>query len=211
MRRIGRKWSGLVALLSLAFGLSQAFAQPAIPDGAFVRDAAGNVWLVAGGQRVSVPFFQATDAAIGAVPDSGQWLVPYGDGSGALILGARPDWAATGVAVPADALPTATIQIDDPAVTAGQRINVTVIASDDKGLRRIEWEGTIIGNDDNDNRRTDDPELDARHRFDCDDQRQCANVWQVTPTKTGRFTLRARATDNADQRGGWHSVELRVR
>ena len=221
MRKVGRKWAGLVALLSLAVGLSQAFAQSGIPDGAFVRDGAGNVWLVAGGQRVGVPFFQTTDAEIAAVPDSGQWLVPAGDGSGALVLGARPEWAraagTTGQSgagttiVATDALPTATIQIDDPTINPGQRITVTVIASDDRGLQRIEWEGTIISGDDNDNRRTDDPELDARHRFDCDGQRQCANVWQVTPTKSGRFTLRARAVDDADQRGSWAMVELRVR
>ena len=216
-----RKWAGVVALCSLAFGLGQALAQGGIPDGAFVRDSGGNVWLVAGGQRAGVPIYQATDDQIAAVPDGGQWLIPAGDGSGALILGARPSWAG-GVAtpgqtaagttpVPDDALPTVTIQLDDPTINPGQRINVTVIASDDKGLQRIDWEGTIIDGDDNDNRRTDDPELDARHRFDCDGQKQCANVWQITPTKSGRFTLRARATDDAEQRGPWSTVELRVR
>ena len=72
MRKIGRRWSALVALVGLAFGLGQAFAQSGIPDGAFVRDTAGNIWLVVGGQRVSVPLFQTTDAEIAAVPDSGQ-------------------------------------------------------------------------------------------------------------------------------------------
>ena len=217
MRRIARKWVGLVAVLSLAVGIGQALAQASVPDGAFVRDTAGNVWLVAGGQRVSVPFYQATDAEVAAIPDSGQWLVPAGDGSGTLTLGARPSWAggtqaAGATPIPGDALPTVTIQVDDEVVNPGQTVSVTLIGSDDNGLEWIEWEGTYYDEgEDNDNRSTGDPTLDGRHRHECDGEEQCANVWTVTPTKSGRFVLRARARDEAEQTSEWVEIPFRVR
>ena len=213
-----RKWAGFVALLGLVFGLGQAFAQAGIPDGAFVRDSAGNVWLIAGGQRAGVPIYQTTDDQIAAVPDSGQWLIPAGDGSGALVLGAKPTWAggaqaaAATTAIPGDALPTVSIQVDDEVINPGQTVRITLIGADDKGLQWIEWEGTFFDDgEDNDNRSTGDPVLDGRHRHQCDDQRQCANIWTVTPTKSGRFILRARARDTADQRSEWVNIPFRIR
>ena len=215
-----RKWAGFVMLVSLAFGLGHAFAQPGIPDGAFVRDSSGNVWLVVGGQRAGVPIYQTTDDQIAAVPDSGQWLVPAGDGSGALILGARPSWAvdtgqtagAGATAIPGDALPTLSIQVDDEVVDPGETVDVTLIGADDVGLQWIEWEGTYFDDgEDNDNRSTGDPALDGRHRHDCDDQKQCASIWTITPTVSGRFILRARARDTAEQRSEWVTIPFRVR
>lgn len=209
-----RRWAGLFALVGVVFGLGQVFAQ-GIPSGAFVRDSAGNIWLVSGGQRAAVPIYQTTDDQIAAIPDSSQWVVPAADGSGALVLGVRPSWAGgapAAVAIPGDALPTVTIQVDDRSIVSGQKISITLIGADDKGLQWIEWEGTYFDDgEDNDNRSTGDAELDGRHRFDCDDQKQCANVWTSTPTKKGEFKLRARARDNAEQRSQWVNIDLRVR
>jgi hypothetical protein len=208
-----RKWAGLFALAGLAFGLGHGFAQPGIPDGSFVRDSGGNVWLVTGGQRAGIPLYPTTDEQILAIPDSGLFVVPATDGSGALTLGPRPTFGngqAPGAGT--NPLPQVTIQIDDETINPNQTITVTVIASDDTGLEWIEWEGTIVeGDNENDNRATGDPALDGRKRHDCDDQRQCANVWTVTPTKSGRYTLRARALDVSDGRSAWVSVSLRVR
>lgn len=213
-----RKRAGFVALMSLVFGLGQVFAQSNIPDGAFVRDSTGNVWLVAGGQRSGVPIYQATDEQIAAVPESGQWLVPAGDGTGALVLGGRPEWAggaptvAGATVIAGDALPTVSIQVDDEVVNPGQTVRLTLIGADDKGLQWIEWEGTFFDDgEDNDNRSTGDPVLDGRHRHECDDQMQCANIWTITPTKSGRFILRARARDTAEQRSEWVNIPFRVR
>lgn len=68
-----------------------ASAQSAVPNGAFVRDGDGTVWLVQGGQRLQVPIYPATADDIAAIPASDQWAVPSPDGN--VTAGARPDWA----------------------------------------------------------------------------------------------------------------------
>lgn len=68
-----------------------AGAQGGIPSGAFVKDAAGDVWLVFGSERLRVPIYPADEAAIVAIPDAGRWAVPAPDGS--LTAGTRPEWA----------------------------------------------------------------------------------------------------------------------
>jgi hypothetical protein len=191
-----------------------------LPDGVFVRDSGGTAWLITGGQRAKIPFMPADDEVINSVPDSGAWVIP-GEG-GALALGEQPDYVnaapvslaaeATPTPTPAseDPAPTVSIQVDDTRIQVGQTINVTLIASDNSGIEWIQWEGTVIDDDDNDNKATGDEELDAEHRHDCDGQTQCAFVWQVTPKTPGRFTLRARGRDDAGTRSEWTSVELRV-
>lgn len=217
-----RKWAGLLALVALAFGLGRGSAQSLLPDGVFVRDSGGGVWLIAGGQRAQVPFYPAGDDVIFAVPDSGLWVVP-GEG-GVLTLGGQPEFVnAPPVMMPAPPTPTATpipddpapavsIQVDDDRVRAGQTVSITVIAEDNESIRWIEWEGTVIDEDDNsnDNRPTGDPALDGRHRHDCDGRAQCAFVWQVTPSVGGQYVLRARAQDEAGNRSEWTSIDFRV-
>jgi len=107
-----------------------------------------------------------------------------------------------------------TLQVDDDNIDPGETINVTVIATGSVGIDWIEWEGVYDGNQNsnqNDNDSASDPSL-ARQRFDCDKNTQCANVWLVTPTVPGRYTLRARARDVNDNRTDWVSMtSLRVR
>lgn len=225
-----RRWAGLLGLVALTFGLGYGSALAQLPDGVFVRDSGGAIWLITGGQRAQVPIYPAGDDAIFAVPDSGLWVVP-GEG-GALTLGGPPDYAfapppgappqnvmppaptptPTATATPEDPPPTVSIQVDDDRVRAGQQVTITVISDDNKGIRWIEWEGTHIDEDDNgnDNQPTGDPELDGRHRHNCDGRTQCANVWQVKPTVGGEYTLRARAQDEAGNRSEWTSIEFRV-
>jgi hypothetical protein len=220
------RWAGLLVLAVLAFwlgrGSSELSAQPLLPDGVFVRDSGGGIWLVIGGQRAQVPFLPATDEAIFSVPDSGSWVV-QGAG-GILTLGPQPGYVtappvmagqatATPTATPAaDPPPTVSIQVDDDRIQAGQSVNITVIADDNKGIDWIEWEGINDESDNgNDNQQTGDPELDGDHRFDCDGRTQCANVWRISPKTAGDFQLRARARDNEGNRSEWVSIEFRVR
>ena len=94
------------------------------------------------------------------------------------------------------------LQLDDDLIDSGQKIRVTVIGRSPAGLEWIEWSG-----DD-----TNDPTLDAEHRYDnCDQNTQCAFVWEVTPTRGGTHDLRARGRDKNGVRSEWKVVQLRVR
>jgi len=103
--------------------------------------------------------------------------------------------------IPVTTAPNVTIQLADDRVDPGDPITVTVIANDARGLDWIEWRG-----DD-----TNDRVLDENHRFNCDGQTQCANVWTVNVTEPGHHTLRARAQTTDDQRSEWQEMELVVR
>jgi hypothetical protein len=113
------------------------------------------------------------------------------------------------VGVPATAMPGATstsgpavsIQVDDDQIDPGDELSVTVIARDPRGLDWIAWEGDDTG----------DAELDREHRFDCNGQTECANVWQVTATQPGRHTLNARARTTDDVESDLMPVTVRVR
>jgi hypothetical protein len=192
-----------------------------LPDGVFVNDSAGTTWLVIGGQRAKVPFYPASDDVISAVADSGQWVVP-GDG-GVLTLGAQPDFvnqapaslvqtqATPSPTITDNPPPTVNIQVDDDRARAGQTVSITLIASDTSPIDWIEWEGTVIeGDNTNDNKATGDATLDGTHRFDCGGNTQCANVWQVTPTQAGDYTLRARSRDTDGARSEWNGIRFRV-
>ena len=153
------RWAGLLVLAVLAFwlgrGSSDLSAQALLPDGVFVRDSGGTVWLIIGGQRAQVPFFPADDGAIASVPDSGMWVV-QGEG-GMLTLGGMPDYVfqppvmapppppsrcatATPTPVPEDPAPTVSIQVDDERIVGGQTVSITVIAQDN-GPHRLDSVG----------------------------------------------------------------------
>jgi len=90
-------------------------------------------------------------------------------GSGGTVM--APPAAATAVpAATSAAGPSVSIQVDDDTIDPGDTVSVTVIARDARGLDWIAWEG-----DD-----TDDATLESEHRFDCNGQTECANVWTVT-------------------------------
>jgi hypothetical protein len=217
-RRVARALA-LVSLAVLVFGIGRGSAQPALPDGVFVKDSGGQIWLIIGGQRAKVPFYPAGDDVINSVADSGQWVVP-GDG-GILTLGAQPDFVnqapvslvsvPTVTPTPSDPVPSVTIQVDDDRARAGQTVNITLIATDNSGVDWMEWEGTIVDKDNsNDNKPTGDSELDGSHRHDCDNNKQCAFVWQATPSKSGTYKLRARARDDSGNRSEWTAIDFRV-
>jgi hypothetical protein len=220
--------AGLLVLAAMAFwlgrGSAELSAQGLLPDGVFVRDSGGGVWLIIGGQRAQVPFMPASDEVIFAIGDSGQWVV-QGEG-GVLTLGGQPEYVmAAPVAMPIAAAPTATmtptvvpedpgphvsLQVDDSRIQVGQTVNLTLIADDTSGIEWIQWEGTIDNDGDNDNKATGDAEMDAEHRFDCDGRTQCANVWQFSPKMPGRYVLRARGRDSNGNRSEWVKIDFRV-
>jgi hypothetical protein len=118
---------------------------------------------------------------------------------------------ATPTAAPSAVGPTVTIQVDDDLIDPGQSVSVTVIARYATPIDWIEFEGIESeNNNENDNDASDDPAL-ARQRFDCDDRTDCANVWTVTPTVPGRYTLRARGEGTDDVRSEWVTISFRVR
>ncbi len=128
----------------------------------------------------------------------------------------QPAGAATATVTPTPSAagPTVTVQVDDDTIDPGQSVSVTVIANHTVGIDWIEFEGVYDGNQ-NSNKNDNDSPADAafaRQRFDCDDsQKQCANVWTITPTISGRYTLRARARDVNDVRSDWVGISFRVR
>lgn len=67
-----------------------AHAQGDIPNGAFVRDATGVLWLVSNGARVRVPIHPAPADQVAAIPETDRWLVPLSDGT--LTFGDQPEW-----------------------------------------------------------------------------------------------------------------------
>jgi hypothetical protein len=125
-------------------------------------------------------------------------------GSGEVLSPAPPSGTSQTTIPVAPASPAeanVTLQLSDSRIDQGDSVQVTLIANDARGIEWIEWRG--------DN--TDDAVLDENHRFDCDNQTQCANVWTVTATKAGRHTLRARAQTTDNERSEWQPVELVVR
>lgn len=93
----------------------RASAQGSIPDGVFVRESNGPVWLVLRGQRVAVAMWPTTDADIAALPQSDLWAVLSVNDAGAIVGGGKPAWyvestaptAATTPSTPVAAVPAA--------------------------------------------------------------------------------------------------------
>jgi hypothetical protein len=89
------------AVLPVIFGIvvtwwiaSPTTAQSGIPDGVFVREGDGTVWLVLNGQRVGLALWAASDDDIRALPKSDRWAVMNDDG--AIVAGDRPGWYGAG-------------------------------------------------------------------------------------------------------------------
>jgi hypothetical protein len=190
-----RRKIGVLALVVAAFGFGQASAQPVIPDGSFVRDSAGNTWLVTGSQRAAVPIREATDEEILALPFNNEWVVAATQGI--VALGGKPDWADDPEDVKlTDDPPKVTIRLSTDEIARGDTVEITVIASDDISLDWIEWEGEPEDSDES----VDDPALTTIHRFECNGEPACTNTMTVTATGQGKFVITARARDKTGQR-----------
>lgn len=116
-------------------------AQSSIPNGVFVRNSEGLVWLILDGQRIKIPVWAATDDEIVAVPVSDRWAVMNADG--AIIGGDAPAWlgsqsaSAPSVAQqppPAALAPTA-IPTVGPPTSPSKRLGEPTILSAPSGLQ----------------------------------------------------------------------------
>jgi hypothetical protein len=185
----------IVVLVVAAFGLGRASAQSAIPDGVFVRDSADNTWLVSGGARSVVPIYEADDADIQALPESGRWVVPA---SGGLVaLGDRPEWGEDPAPIrQKDQPPKVDIRLAADEITRGQTVDIVIAATDDVGLDWIEWEGEVADKHEG----IEDPALAAERRFNCEGRKECSNTWTIPTTGVGEFVVVARARDDSGQR-----------
>jgi hypothetical protein len=91
---------------------SSVLGQSSIPNGVFVQNSDGLVWLVLDGQRVKIPVWPAADDEIAAVPVADSWAVMNDDG--AIVAGDRPAWLGDGASSSAAAAAAAAA----PAATA---------------------------------------------------------------------------------------------
>lgn len=200
-----RRKVGLLAIVVAVFTLGRASAQPAIPDGSFVRDSADNTWLVSGGQRSVVPIREADDADILALPISGRWVVA--SALGLVELGDKPDWADEPAAVKLDDdPPKVSVQLSADEADRGSTVDITIVATDDHAVDWVEWEGDVERNAAS----TNDPVLTTIHRFECEGQPSCTRTMKVTLTGQGKFVITGRARDLTGQRSD-ATAELTIR
>jgi hypothetical protein len=158
-------------------------------------------WINRPGDLPNTNLTGAFEPGTGAVqPGTGQ---PSGGTQPTTGPTSTPAPAGTATATPtAASTTTVEFQLDDDLIDPGQKVRITVIARNSKGLEWIEWQGDDTG----------DAVLDDNYRYDgCDERTECASVWEVTPIKDGRHTLRARARDTDGNRSEWVTTELRVR
>jgi len=134
-------------------------------------------------------------------------------GTGSVTQPTPPPTAAPAppTATPTPTGPDVTIQVDDDLIDSGQSVVVTVIARHTIPINHLEWR-TVLGdeNPDADHSPATDPQL-ANQDFHCEQRTDCATVWTVMPTVTGRYTLWARGVDTAGQASPWVGTRLRVR
>lgn len=81
----------VAAAIVVTWALTTAtVAQSSIPNGVFVKNSEGLIWLVLDGQRVKIPIWTATDDEIAALPVPDRWAVL--NDAGAIVAGDRPAW-----------------------------------------------------------------------------------------------------------------------
>jgi hypothetical protein len=80
----------LVAIAATWWLTTPSVAQSSIPNGVFVRNSEGVLWLVMDGQRVKIPVWSASDEEIAALPVPDRWAVM--NDAGAIVAGDRPAW-----------------------------------------------------------------------------------------------------------------------
>jgi hypothetical protein len=90
MSRSTSAWAVFAAILVTWWVIAPTRAQSGIPDGVFVRDSDGTVWLVMDGRRVSLAIWTAPEEDIRALPVGDRWAVMNDDG--AIVAGDRPGW-----------------------------------------------------------------------------------------------------------------------
>jgi hypothetical protein len=116
MSKLRRVLPMLAAILAtwVITSASSGLAQSSIPNGVFVQDSRGWLWLVLDGQRVNVPVWLASDDEVLAIPSSEQWAVM--NDAGAIVAGDLPTWVQQGgIGGPLTARPRAATASPTPA------------------------------------------------------------------------------------------------
>lgn len=90
MKRLRSALPVLVAIFATWAVTTVTTAQSTIPNGVFVKNSEGLLWLVLDGQRVKIPVWSATDDEIAALPVPDRWAVM--NDAGAIVAGDRPAW-----------------------------------------------------------------------------------------------------------------------
>jgi len=98
-------WGFWAMTVAAAFFVGRAQADGAIPEFAYLRDSAGEIYVVTNGLRVGLPIYPATDEQIGALPFTGLYMLPKTTENGPNV-GPRPEWAVS---------PNAAAQSQQPA------------------------------------------------------------------------------------------------
>jgi hypothetical protein len=96
--------------------------------------------------------------------------------------------------------PSVSLKLDDSTIDLGEEVEITVVATHDKGLDWIQWRG----------RDFDDDALDS-HRYDCDNDKVCSRTWTVKPTKKGTVDIEAEAKDSNGVYSQVVRQELKIR
>ena len=92
---------GLLIVASfLALWIPRASAQDLVASWVFVRDDAGDIWLVVNGTRIGIPILPATNDEIVAMPFAGQWIGPADTSGQPTLLNSKPEWAQAGTVFP---------------------------------------------------------------------------------------------------------------
>ena len=92
-----------------AFWLGTVAAQPTTASWVFLRDSAGDVWLVLDNVRYGAPIAPATDEQINSLPFSGKWIAPSADVAAPQFVTTKPAWGGIPAASDVQAsAPTAT-------------------------------------------------------------------------------------------------------
>jgi hypothetical protein len=143
-------------------------------------------------------------------PGTGQVQQPTQPAPTAGPATATPATGATATPTTTAGAPTVTITRDDATIDPGQSVRIQLIAQDDNGVEWIQFEGVFEDNNNGNDNLADDPTL-QRQQFNCDNQTQCAQIFNIAPTVPGDYLLRARARDRDGNRSEWVTTTLRVR
>lgn len=90
MKRLKAALPVLLAIFGTWAITTATTAQSSIPNGVFVKNSDGLIWLVMDGQRVKIPVWPASDEEIAALPVPDRWAVM--NDAGAIVAGDRPSW-----------------------------------------------------------------------------------------------------------------------
>lgn len=138
MRRARPLLALVVAVVATWALTTLTAAQSTIPNGVFVKNSQGFIWLVVDGQRIKIPVWPASDADVAALPEVDRWAVA--NETGAVVAGDRPSWLdnqPAPVAAPAPPAPTPGLTISGEGKQNTRPFDLSA------GSYTVRWTGTM--------------------------------------------------------------------